>query len=427
MDSSPVSVSVSGFSSVSSGQETVLAVTVTSNAEETLPHLRLIAEYPPGFVVTKVSPQTTSANTWDIGDMNPRGVYHVTIAGVVHSQGEVSRLFKFRVGEKDAEHPTDIVAPLSRAEHEMKIGSPFFSLDLTINNSSDETIPIYPNSLVNATMRWKNTLSYPLYDVSLSTHLDPSSFVPESVTVQNGYFRSRDATILWSPQTTERLRTVEPGAEGVFAFSFKSGTPSAYTQNKTTNLSFSLSARKEGSSAPEEQTLENQAQHTLQFISILGFDSYLLFKSGPFQNTGEHPPLVDAETTYTVVWDVSNTTNDVDGVEVRAKLPVYARFMGIVTPATEKVSFDEITDEVVWSLGTVSAGTGSRLQKRTVSFVIGVTPSLGDRGKTLSVVGETTIRGTDRFTGTRLSSTLQRLDTEIKRDPLLGETSSLVR
>src|SRR3989338_6520831 len=79
--------------------------------------------------------------------------------------------------------------------------------------------------------------------------------------------------------------------------------------------------------------------------------SKIVRSAGNLENSGPIPPKADAPTTYTVVWSINNSFNQVSNVEVRATLPSYVKWTNIKSPASEIFSFNPVSNEVVWSVG----------------------------------------------------------------------------
>lgn len=148
-------------------------------------------------------------------------------------------------------------------------------------------------------------------------------------------------------------------------------------------------------------------------MSNLALNARAVYNTGPFKNLGPLPPRADKETTYTVIWTLTNSYNDVNDIEVKSTLPGYVRFIQF-SPQSEKVSFDENSREIVWRIGELKAGNSS---KKEVAFQIGFTPGLGQVGSTVDLVDDTSVTAKDKYTEAELSLGVKSLNTEIVSDP----------
>ena len=132
------------------------------------------------------------------------------------------------------------------------------------------------------------------------------------------------------------------------------------------------------------------------------------------------PPRADTETTYTVIWSVTNSSNDVTDARVRAILPPYVSWKGAVNPGGEAVSFSNVGGEVVWDLGDVPAGVGYTQSAREVAFQVGVTPSVSQVGSSPDITGAAVFSGRDRFTETVVSRSVPEVTINLTTDPLFS-------
>ena len=151
--------------------------------------------------------------------------------------------------------------------------------------------------------------------------------------------------------------------------------------------------------------------------SRVALDARATYATGPLENTGPFPPRVEEPTTYTVVWTVSNTSNDLSDTKVSAALPSYVEWVGLVSPSTESVSFNNVGGEVVWQVGTVSAGSGHNRPAREVAFQVRLVPSISQVGMSPVLIGAPTLTAHDVFTGTTRRAVSRELTTAVSSDP----------
>ena len=139
------------------------------------------------------------------------------------------------------------------------------------------------------------------------------------------------------------------------------------------------------------------------------------------------PPKVGQETTYTVVWVVKNTSNDVKNAIVKATLPVYVKWLGVTEPASDDVTFKESSRELTWNIGNIPAGTGIfSLPPRQLSFQLSLTPSLSQLGGVVPLASAPDLSAEDTFTGTTVSASGETVNTAVKADPSAEQISGSV-
>ena len=81
------------------------------------------------------------------------------------------------------------------------------------------------------------------------------------------------------------------------------------------------------------------------------------------------------------------------------------------------MSFDELTGEVVWTLGAVEVGRGLSRAAREVAWQVALKPSASQIEQTPVLVTAPTLTGTDTFTGQTLNYTRRALDIRLVNDP----------
>ena len=145
-------------------------------------------------------------------------------------------------------------------------------------------------------------------------------------------------------------------------------------------------------------------------------NSRITYFSGKLINSGPLPPKVDKETTYTVILSVSNSLNDVADGKVIMTLPPYVRWMGVVSPSDEKVSFNPIGGEVEWEIGDLYRGVGYSKEAREIQFQIAFIPSLSHVGLEQVLVDNIAFMGMDTFTDSEIKVANKQLTTNLKTD-----------
>lgn len=419
----PVSLSVEGLEEIASGQQLELRVRVRSNSSRVVSDQRLVAEYPFGFEFVSAEPEpTVGNNVWDVGDVAPGTEQVYVIRGIVQAQTVEARTARFSLGEASTDD-TKLAHVLQFAEHALVIERPFMSLELTLEGSADTTVSVPVGAQVHGSLHWKNTQQEPLYNVSIESVLPTEFLQRDSVSVRNGYFRSVDNTMLWTPQTYSGFAEVPPGATGQLNFSFTTDpfTYESGAADATVDLSFDVSARRVADVRAVQQELVGQSPRVVRFITDLTFEPSLVYSIGPFLNTGPHPPRVDTPTTYTVVWDVESSINDMKNVRVQGVLPIYVEWLDEVDPVGADLSYNETTRVVTWNVGELPAG-GDGVAAFQVRFV----PSVTHRRNTVSIVRELSARGVDVVTGRVIERGSRSLTTGLTKDPRLSNVSGNV-
>jgi hypothetical protein len=138
------------------------------------------------------------------------------------------------------------------------------------------------------------------------------------------------------------------------------------------------------------------------------------------------PPKVEKETTYTLSWTIKNTTSDVSGAKVQAVLPPSVEWKNVVSPNGANISYNPVSHEILWNIGTISSGTGYNTGSQEVSFQVGFTPGNTQKGTEANLISEATFTGLDNFTGESIEKTIRPLTTRLLSDSKATFSEALV-
>ena len=396
---SPASITVDSLKEIVSGQETALTVTITSNIDDVLSNMLLVADYPPGFSFSSASPAPISgSDTWRLGDIEKGGKRTITLRGTFSGEDGDERVVHFTAGTQNENVEDEIAAPLATNDISLKLAKPFVSLVLSINGNVSTEYTANRGGTIRGDIRWTNNLPTRAQDVEIEVKLNGAVLDRNSVVADRGFWRSANNTIVWSRETDPSLADVAPGASGVLSFSFAPRSKEdGVFKNPEINLTATVRARRVAESQVPE-VIESSTAARILVQTDLSLQGGVAHASGPL------PPKADAESTYTVSWTVTNSANSLANTSVSAILPSYVRFIGGLSGGD--ISYNPIGGVVTWNIGDLDAG-GSR----AASFQIAVTPSLSQVSTQPTLVSDQRVFGFDRFTRTQIERTAPALNT----------------
>jgi hypothetical protein len=109
------------------------------------------------------------------------------------------------------------------------------------------------------------------------------------------------------------------------------------------------------------------------------------------------PPKAETETNYTITWTLSNSANSINQAVVNATLPLSVKWIGPVFGSKENITYNSISREVTWNIGSVLPNTGINSNKEA-SFIIILKPSLSQIGNSPALLEGVNLSGMDSFT-----------------------------
>ncbi len=427
--STPLSLSIDAPRSVNSGATVEFTLNIRSNAKVPLENVVLEAEYPFGFTFTSSDPETSySDSLWALGDIQPEGKRQITVTGTLEGQQDEDRVFRFDLGVASQSDTTGVGTSFVRAEHEIQIDRPFIDLAFTTNGSKNDVVVATPGTIVRGNVSWRNNLPVKLADAVLEVELPGGAFDEGSVTVLNGFYDSGKNTIRWDKQDFADLAFINPGDSGEVSFSFTLRSANALAGtlvNPSIPMVARLTTRPVGESRTTDIVTGEDAQK-IAVVSSAGLTSKTNYSSGPFSNSGPIPPVVEEKTTYTITWTLTNTTNDLTDGVVKAVLPQYVSWENETDPGNESITYNPSSREIVWKVGTLRAGSGYDEPARSVSFKIGLTPSVTHVGSAPVLVQNPIFFATDSFVGGEAGATSLNATTFLS-DPSVPSNHDRVR
>ena len=402
--SSPVSLLVEGNRETISGQPVEMVVSVASNTNAPMRDVLLQAQYPFGFKFYSASPAPTSGTLWEIGDLMPGQHRTIIIRGVLTGERGDSRVFRFTAGTRRDTASSTIETTLAQNEFPIAISKPFLGLVISTSGATGTPIVVSPGDTVAVSIAWQNNLPTAVTDVVIVAKLSGLAIDGTTVRSTDGFYRSNDSIVLWDKTTSSgALANLAPGAKGTVEFSFQMPSGDALTYIPNPYLDISVNAA--GKRVSETGVPENMQSSVGQKITVasdIGLAVHGLYYTNPWNSVGPMPPKAGAETTYAIVFTVTNTTNTISDAEVTAHLPPYVRFVGTCSPRSEcdadthKVAFNQADGTITWNMGEILPGVGlNGTPPREMLIVVGLTPSTSQIGQQPSLLQNIQLSGID--------------------------------
>ena len=429
--SSPVNLLFYSPEEVSSGQEFEMKIELSSNSNNTITGLLVNVDYPFGFNPSSVSPPPLAGNNvWDIGDLSPSDKRIITIVGSIDGQEGDERVFKVSVGKKSTDNDKKIGTAYSFTSQSVVLTKPFIGLSLLIDGENKTEYVSKGKKVIRADVLWKSNIPIRITDGELKVRFDSSVLDKFLVSVgEGGFYRSVDNTIIWDKRGNIDFAVIEPGESGRVSFTFQTLPLAGSNGNIFQNPKIELTASADGKYISEVDVPKNMTTSITKKIKIesdLSLAARAVYNIGPFKNTGPLPPKAEKETTYTMIWTATNSSNKMSSVVAKTTLPPYIKWLGVVDPVDEDISFNEVGGEVVWNIGDLEPGVGFKTSGREVAFQVSFLPSISQIGKVPPLTGDIMLSGKDTFTGTIVKNVERRLSTQLSTDPYFSTSQAQV-
>lgn len=421
ISSAPINLLVDAPDDVSPNQDVVLNIKAILNATKLVSKILLKLDYPVGFEFTSANPAPSFGNNvWNLGDLTPGAERDISILGKMIDvfDGE-EKTFHIWSGSQSDSDKSAIGVVFNSLGHTILIKKSFIEAKLYINGASQREVATDAKTPIRGEIRWTNNLDTKVNDLEIRAKFSGNALNRKTITPDQGFYNSSENSIIWDENSRNELAEVNPRDSGSVAFSISSlplfsGTSGILTE-PTINIEVSISG-KQALEGDAVKKLDNTDTKVVKIISDVGLAGKVLYYSGPFTNSGPIPPKVEQETTYTVVWTLSNTSNNISKAKVTSTLPSWVRFVGPISPPAEDLTYNASTKEIVWNIGGIARGTGITEGEKEVAFQIAFIPSLSQVATSPVLVNDAILTGHDDFANVDIRVNKASLNTQLKND-----------
>ena len=414
----PLGLSLAAPKNAVSGQKISIKIAVISNSESAAKNLKMEMKYPPGFRFNNAEPNPSKGdNVWTLGDIGPSQKRDITVDGTIEGENSEERTFTAAVGTMGDDGS---LKPFGTASEKVAIKKSPLNLSVSINGKDDSANTAYAGEMIRVDLGWVNNLSSNIKNAQIELEIKGEAYDQRSVSVTKGAYRSYDNKAVWNSASLKDIASIAPGSSGKTQLGFSIKNPLPVYKQGDKDFSITVEARIVGFGTSDEfenKQIEDSAKKEIKIGSRLQAAGKTLHYSGPFQNSGEIPPKVGAETTYTVVWSLANNANDLSEAKITASLPPYVSKENLVNPEDSDLRFDEKNATLIWNVGDVPAGTGIIMPAKEVSFQVSFSPNLTQTGETPILVNKALVEARDAFTDENISAEIPALTIKLSGDP----------
>jgi hypothetical protein len=397
------------------GQNLPIQLTVSGNTASTVKNALLIAKYPDecNYMSSDV-PTTLDNQIWYLGDLEAGIKKEINVVLSCSGLTNIEKNIEFTLGNQSPTNERLVDSVYTSGSHLVKLSAAFLATTIYVNGKQfDGTVALPPNRESSIEIDWRSTVDTTITAPSIRLALSGSAYDASKVRVSTGYFDTNNDTVLWTGNESADLKTVEPGQSGRVGFII---TPkSGLSATATLDLGVTVNGILDGGIT---QSLVNASVAKIPLTTDFQLVPKILYHSGPLSNTGPIPLQTGKETTYTIVWQLSNSTNEVSNAIVKTTLPTGITWKNVVAPVSDasNIVYNTVSREIVWNAGQVPVGQN----KKSIAFKIGIIPVKSQIGTVMDITGNLLITGTDSVTKTTLSQSKRPLNTR-----LVGDTSTV--
>ena len=411
ISSAPLSLLLDAPDQATSDQPVTIKVTASLNT--TLPDAPTMLQmtYPSGFIYESATPAPMFNNSvWSLASLSQTHPVVVTITGKFVGQTGDEQVFHAYAGATSPTNQAFVSVVYTSLLKSLTLSKPFLEADILVNGQETLNPTASGGETINGSISWANNLSTRITDAQIILNMTGNALDKNSVNPLEGFYDSANSRIVWDKNSIADLGSIEPGASGTVSFTFKSlSLVGSSIKDPQVGLDVSI----KGLQPSLGSTFQDVNNFSKKVVKIL---SDLQIATNATYNSGSMPPKVETETKYNVTWTLSNSANAVSGAVAKSVLPIYIKWVGAQAGTNENISYNDITREVIWNIGSVRPNTGFD-SNREVTFILSLNPSLSQAGSVPQLMKDVILSGKDLFSNTIVNSKHGPITTQLSNDP----------
>jgi hypothetical protein len=303
------------------------------------------------------------------------------------------------------------------------------ALEISLNNRSDY-VPRIGDKL-HYIVKYQNNSGIALADVIVKASLAGELFDFTTLGT-DANVDSVNNTLTWNASKVPNLRLLEAGGSGELeiGIDLKKQFPIRRIGDK--NFVLRLNVELDSPSVPYYlQASKTSAVAALETkisgMTIIDTQAFYRDAQAGMINKGNFPPRVNQATEYTIHWIIRNYGTDAKNVEIKAALQSGVVWTGMVKSNIDSVPlWNERTGEIVWNIEKIPATKGIISDPVEAVFQVRATPDVTQVGGFQPLIGETSLKATDDFTGQTLDSSDAGISTALPDDRTVGQDGGKV-
>ncbi|HOF42616.1 MAG TPA: hypothetical protein PLF30_02765 [Candidatus Moranbacteria bacterium] len=387
--------------------------------------LRIKIDFPSGFEMKIADPQPLEGESyWRIGSLEPNQEGKITIRGSLSGSDGENKDIVVSMGHQGSNGELVV---FNRSQASTTVVAPLLGIMQKLQNKEGNVI--YPGETLKYMLSYRNTGDMGLRNAIITAEIQSKVLDFSKIKIEKGSFDGSTNTITWKASGIPGLANIDPGQGGEVYFLIPVKTMIPVDSSEDKNFVVTSVAKIDSPDIPtpvDSNKIIGSNTLELRLASKVIFETKAFYNDSKIRNSGPIPMETNRETTFSVHWAVANISNDLSGARIVSSLPSGIKWTGQIYPADEKISYDSRTNQVVWDIGDIPAGTGVLVPAREVVFQIGVVPQVNQIGEPIPIVNKSIFTAKDKFANVDIIKSIEQKDTQLPEDPGVGYANSKV-
>lgn len=421
----PVLLSIIAPQNAANGDSVTYVIDYKNLDIRQLTNVQIKAEFPEGFIPKVSEPSPSEGESiWYIGNLEANQSGKITVQGRIKGNAGDTKDLIVSLGHKG--NDSDLVV-YSKQELSTRIVSPVLTIKQSLDGKTNDIVNA--GEVLKYVIEFENTGSIGLRDAIVTAKIDGKVLDFSKLSVDKGSFDGSNNTITWKASDFPALAIINPKAKGQLKFSIPVLPIIPVSNGSDKNYFITSMAKIDSPDIPtpvNANKVIGSNQTELRLASKVLFSVKGFYNDSIIKNTGPMPMNSGQETTFTLHWLVSSVSNDITEARIQSFLPTGVRWTGQVFPSGEKISYNQRTNQIIWEIGNVPAGTGILNKPREIAFQVAITPQANQIGQPIPLLNKSLFVAKDAFVQQEVSLEAEAKDTQLYEDQGIGALNGKV-
>lgn len=398
--SSPLTLQITGPQELVTGQDLEYEVIYKNESNETFDNVRLKAFFPSGFTFKSSNPGTSTFDTWFLNTFRPGDTAKIIVRGTLEGVWNEQKETRFALGYESG--AGEFITYNEGSASTKIIASPL-SIKQVINNNN--TSAVTPGQILSYEIQYQNNSNQGYRDVIVTINFENPEFLDwTNLDLPQGAYNQNTKSISWKTSEVSELRALAPGAVGNLTFNIPviSDFSSAGVVKNKAVISKATIDSPDIQSTLSQNKMIGSSTASIALGTLVGFQIYAYHNDPYLETDGPMPPESGEKTEYVLRFRLTNPANDVTQGKVVVALPGYMKFTGKKHPDDSNINYNDRTNEITWSVGTINPGEAKEVRVQT-EFA----PGDNLKGKDFQMFQSATFTGFESFTKQNISLPLE--------------------
>lgn len=401
---------VTGPDKASNVQSANYDIYYRNDSDKSINGARIQVTYPSEFKFANSSPTPSlGQNIWNLNSLDKNDSGKISFSGNFNgTRSGQSVVFKIEFLALD---DSGSYFTQSSTTYMTTIESQPLSTEQRLVNEATNGI-VQPGNALQYEVKFQNNTDVVATGLQVVVEIDSKAVDTNTIRAESGLIQGN--TLTWNAASESKLERLNPGDSGVVRFSFQLNNP--VVSDNSENI---LVITKAKIKSNENQTFLNGSELSLKVGSPSSIERSVSTVGGPV------PPRVGQETTLQVNVSLRNASNDYRESVLIGYIPLGVILDKASIPGNESaaVKFDSATGKLTWTLGQLSAHSGSSNPLRTLKFNVKFTPTSNQINQAITLFKNINFTAKDSFTEQSINLNTQ----EVSTDNLPGDGTGRVQ